>query len=137
MLFAPIGSVFNLVEVKLTHNRTGEGVTAMHCHDNRPCVGGGEQGGDGLQQAKGQTPLLNLALFGSHQFFSHGLLQGQGQLTGRRARPARVRFRGENLGNKNNILSRFKIKYNENISAFNDFWNQHLKHLNVNDPIIN
>lgn len=101
--FALTDSVFNLVEVKLPHQRTGEGMTAVHRHDNGACVGGGEQGSDGLQQAKGQTPLLNLTLLGSHQFFSHGLLQGQGQLTGRRARPARVRFRGENLGNKNKI----------------------------------
>lgn len=75
-------------------------MAAVHRHDNRPCVGRGEQGSDGLQQAKGQTPLLNVALLGSHQLFSHGLLQGQGQLTGWRSGPARVYFRGENLGKR-------------------------------------
>lgn len=79
-----------LVEVELAHERTGEGVAAVHRHDNRPCVGRGEQGSKGLQKAECQAALLNLALFGPHQFFSQGLLQGQGELAGRRAMPAGV-----------------------------------------------
>lgn len=60
-------------------------------------MGRGEQGSDGLQEAKCQPALLDLALFGPHQFFSQGLLQGQGELAGRWAMPARVHLQGEYL----------------------------------------
>lgn len=59
-----------LVEVKLAHERTGEGVAAVHCHDDRPRVSRGDQGSDGLQEAEGQPALLDLALLGPHQFLS-------------------------------------------------------------------
>lgn len=84
--------------MELAHEGAGEGVAAVHGHDNGPGVGGGQQGGYGLQQLKGQAALLDLALLGPHQVFSQGLLQGQGQLAGGGAGPAGVHLQGEYLG---------------------------------------
>lgn len=72
-------------------------MAAVHGHNDRPRVGRGQQGCNGLQEMKRQPSLLNLALLGPHQFFSQGLLQGQRQLAGRGARPARVHLHGEYL----------------------------------------
>lgn len=87
-----------LVEVKLAHERTGEGMAAVHGHDDNPRVGRGQQGCNGLQETKCQPSWLNLALLGPHQFFSQGLLQGLRQLVGTGARPERVHLPGECLG---------------------------------------
>lgn len=38
-----------LVEVKLAHERTGEGMAAVHRHDNRTRMSRGEQGCDCLK----------------------------------------------------------------------------------------
>lgn len=84
--------------MELAHEGAGEGVAAVHGHDNGPGVGGGQQGCYGLQQLKGQAALLDLALLGPHQVFSQGLLQGQGQLAGGGAGPAGVHLQGEYLG---------------------------------------
>lgn len=73
-------------------------MAAVHGHDNGPRMGGGQQGCYGLQELKGQTSLLDLALLGPHQVFGQGLLQGQGQLTGGGAGPAGVHLQGEYLG---------------------------------------
>lgn len=73
-------------------------MVAVHGHDDGPGVGGGQQGCYGLQELKGQTSMLDLALLGPHQVFSQGLLQGKRQLAGGGARPAGVHLQGEYLG---------------------------------------
>lgn len=83
--------------MKLAHEGAGEGVAAVHGHDNGPGVGRGKQGCYGLQELKGQTSLLDLALLGPHQVFCQGLLQGQGQLARGGAWPAGVHLQGEYL----------------------------------------
>lgn len=46
--YAPTVNEPYLVEVKLAHERAGEGVAVVHWYDNRPCVRRGEQGCYGL-----------------------------------------------------------------------------------------
>lgn len=87
-----IVSSLYLVEVKLAHERTGEGVVVVHRHDNRSRMGRRQHGGEGLEDTKRQPTLLNVALLGLHQFFSERLLQGQRDLAGRGAVPAGVRL---------------------------------------------
>ena len=84
--------------MQLAHQRAGEGVAAVHRHDDGAGVRGAEQSGDGLQEAGGEAGLLDVTLLGSHQLLGQGLLQGQGQLAGRGAGPAGVCLQGEDLG---------------------------------------
>lgn len=95
--FLHISTKPNLVEMKLPHQRTGERMAAVHCHDNRPRVSGGEQGCDGLEEPKRQASVLDLTLLGPHQLFSQRLLQGQGELAGGGAGPTVVYLHGEYL----------------------------------------
>lgn len=100
--FTPVSRY--LVEVQLPHQRAGEGVVAVHRHDDGAGVGGAEQRRQGLQQAGGEAGGRDddVALPGTHQLLGQRLLQGVGQLAGRRAaRPAGVRLQGEDLAEEN------------------------------------
>ena len=103
-----------LVEVKLPHQRAGQGVAAVHRHDDGAGVGGAEQSRHGLQEAGGEAGRLDQALLGPHQLLGQGLLQGQGQLAGRGARPAGVRLQGEDLGRDGEENKSAQINYKQN-----------------------